>query len=93
MRHAASPIDPVELHNATMLAAVREPDRDADALVWNMTRDLIGGRSLYDLTDQSGLEARGYRAVLRLIRIGALISQPGQRLTPETLVYRKGTIQ
>ncbi|WP_231486780.1 hypothetical protein [Paracoccus pantotrophus] len=86
-------IDPVELHNARILAAFREPDPDADAAAWELTRYLLGGRSLRDLTRDLGLAERGYRALLRLVRMGALAGQPGHRLTPDILIFRKGIFQ
>ncbi|MTH36384.1 hypothetical protein GL279_17460 [Paracoccus limosus] len=88
-------IDPVELHNAHALAAFRDPhpDPDADAAAWELTRHLVGGRSLRDLTRDLGLAERGYRALLRLVRMRALVGQPGHRLTPDILIFRKGTIQ
>ena len=86
-------IDPAELHNARILASVREPDPEADAAAWELTRYLLGGRSLRDLTRDLGLAERGYRALLRLVRMRALVGQPGHRLTPDILIFRKGTIQ
>lgn len=88
-------IDPVELHNAHALAAFRDPDSDpdADAAAWELTRHLMGGRSLRDLTRDLGLAERGYRALLRLVRMGALAGQSGHCLTPDILIFRKGTFQ
>lgn len=86
-------IDPVELHNAHALAAFREPDPDADAAAWELTRRLVGGRSLRDLTRDLGLAERGYRALLRLVRMRALVGHPGHRITPDILIFRKGTFQ
>ena len=86
-------VDPVALHNAKVLAAVRQTDPEADALARRMTEDLIGGTTLRELTRATGMEARGYRALLRLIRTGALIPSANERINPQTLVLSKGAIR
>ena len=45
--------------------------------------------TLRDLTIATGLEARGYRALLRLVREGHLEPARRERLTPQTLVQRR----
>lgn len=86
-------IDPVEFHNARIFASVREADPEAEAAARNVVSDMVGGRSLHDLTRATGLGARGYRAFLRLIRTRALTVQPDQRITPAAIIYKEGTFQ
>jgi hypothetical protein len=86
-------LDPVELHNARIIAAVRESDPEAETIALFAVNEMLGGRTLHDLTLQVGLGAQGYRALLRQIRTGELIVQPGQRITPKATVFRKGTYQ
>jgi hypothetical protein len=81
-------LDPVELFNARVFSAVREPDPEADAAAEAVVAALEGGRSLLDLTREIGLQARGYRAAIRLLRDGVLRSFGHVRITPEVLVTR-----
>ena len=82
-------LDEVELHNAKIIAAVRDPDPEADAIARNGVAAITGAMTLRDLTIATGLEARGYRALLRLIREGHLEPARRERMTPETLVQRR----
>lgn len=86
-------LDPVELHNARIIAAVREADPEAEEVARSVVAGMLGGIILHDLTRRVGLEARGYRALLRLIRLGTLIPANGMKITPRTTVFRKGTYQ
>ncbi len=47
---------------------------------------LVSGASLLDLTAMTGLEARGYRAVLRLVRSGRLAPARRERISPATVL-------
>lgn len=85
--------DPVELHNAQIFATVRETDPEAETAARLVLQGMVGARSLRDLTLETGLEARGYRAFLRLIRLGELEIEPGCRIAPRTLVRNKETLQ
>jgi hypothetical protein len=86
-------LDPVELHNARIIAAVRESDPEAETVALFAVNEMLGGRTLRDLTLQVGLGAPGYRALLRHIRTGELIVRDGERITPKATVFRKGTYQ
>ncbi|RWR04141.1 PDDEXK family nuclease [Paenirhodobacter populi] len=86
-------LDPVLVHNAKIIAAVREPDPEADGAAWLQVRHVIGARTLRDLTQSISMDARGYRALLRLIRNGRLRVQAGQRISPSILVTRKEFLQ
>lgn len=82
-------LDEVELHNAKVIAAVRDPDPEADAVARNGVAAITGAMTLRDLTIATGLEARGYRALLRLVREGHIEPARRERLTPQTLVQRR----
>jgi hypothetical protein len=86
-------IDPIALHNAKMMAAVRGADPEADRAAREVASTLTGARCLKDLTAATGLSECGYRALLRLIRTGVLAPERHERITPSTLVYRKGKPQ
>jgi len=79
-------LDPVELYNAQIYAAVRNADPEADGAARAVAAGLIGGRKLRDLTDELGLGPRGYRALLRLLRDRVLRCLQHARITPETFV-------
>lgn len=86
-------LDPVAGHNANINAALRDVDAEAEDAARNMARTLRGVASIRELTGRLGLEARGYRALLRLIRHGELGPVSPQRITPCTLVEWKGRTQ
>ena len=86
-------VDPVALHNAKLIAAVREADPEAETAARKAAAGITGAVSLRDLTVATGLEARGYRALLRLIRTGVLETTRREAITPTTLVQRKGDIR
>lgn len=81
-------IDPIELHNAQVLNAVREYDAEADLVAKQVIGSLPkgGGVSLCELTKTTGMGARGYRALLRLLRTGDARLQSKVRITPATIV-------
>ena len=90
-------INPVDLRNAKILASVREADPDADAVVLEVVRGLPvgGGQSLRDLTLSTGMAARGYRSLIRLVRSGVLRLQQHEVIGPKTVVMNanaKGTV-
>lgn len=81
-------LDPVELFNAQVFLAVRDRDPEADAAALALAESLDGGRSLHDLSLKIGLQARGYRALLRLVRDKVLRPFEHARIKPETIVTR-----
>ena len=82
-------VDEIDLHNAKVIAAVREADPEAEAVARREVSAITGAVPLHDLTRATGMEARGYRALLRLIREGHLESARRERITPQTLVQQK----
>ncbi|RAZ81737.1 hypothetical protein [Cereibacter johrii] len=81
-------LDPVELYNARVTAAVAKPDAEADSRAVALAATLTGARSIRDLTQALGMGERSYRAVLRLLRNHRLCTARTDRITPETLVRR-----
>jgi hypothetical protein len=88
-------LDPVELHNARIVAAFRDQDADpgAEFIATSVIAAMQGGVTLRDLTIQIDLQERGYHALLRLVRLGELLPANGMKITPQTILYRKGTYQ
>tara|TARA_R110002020_G_scaffold423737_1_gene632821 strand:- start:1787 stop:2032 length:246 start_codon:yes stop_codon:yes gene_type:complete len=78
------------LHNANLNAAVRDSDPEAHAAVRMVARRLRGAITIKALTDEVGLKARGYRAILKLISDRELQPVNHERTTPQTLVAWKG---
>lgn len=90
-------INPVDLRNAKILASVREADPEADAVALEVVQSLPtgGGQSLRDLTLSTGMAARGYRSLIRLIRLGVLRLQQHEVIGPKAVVMNanaKGTV-
>lgn len=83
-------IDPVELHNARIFASLRESDPVADLAAQAAIAPMPDGacRALRDLVRETGLAARGYRALLRLLRDGHLVLSKRQAIGPAALVMR-----
>lgn len=81
-------LDPIELHNAKILAAVREADPEADVAALQVLSSLPpeGGQSLRALTFQTGMGARGYRALLRLLRVGRAVMVKRECISPKTVI-------
>lgn len=81
-------INQIDLRNAQVFAAVREPDDEADAIAFAVVKAIPaeGGRSLRDLTIETGLQARGYRALIRLMRSGMLRAIQHEIIRPTTVV-------
>lgn len=81
-------LDPVQLHNARVLAAVRDSDPEADFAARVALRNLPtgGGQSLRELTLATGIGARGHRALIRLVRMGEAHLQAYERIGPATVI-------
>ncbi|WP_157764516.1 hypothetical protein [Rhodobacter sp. CZR27] len=82
-------LDPVDLHNAKVLAALRDADPEADAAARACISGLIGALPLFELARLIGLEARGHRALLRLLRSGELRLARRERISPTSLVHKE----
>lgn len=86
-------LDPVELHNAKVLAAVRGIDPEADAVATVALQALPegGGLSLQELTLATGMGARGYRALIRLLRKSQARLQNRERICPQSVIVNVGS--
>ncbi|SHK47805.1 hypothetical protein SAMN05444000_1324 [Shimia gijangensis] len=82
-------IDPAQLRNAAMYRAVQEIDEEADSKALEVACGLKGAVKLRALTIQTGLAARGYRALIRLCRDGVLAPESSMAITPETKLIFK----
>lgn len=82
-------IDPVEYFNAEMMHEMRRPDPDADAGARRLLGEIVGAVRIQDLVDAIGLGARGFRAVVRLLRSHELELTLNVRITHEAYVRRR----
>ena len=82
-------IDPIELHNAELVQAVRLPDPEVDAAARRAVAGMLGAARIGDLVDRIGENGRGFRAVARLIRSHELELATHERITYEALVRRR----
>ncbi|SIT12782.1 hypothetical protein [Paracoccus saliphilus] len=81
-------LDPVELHNAWLLHAIRAGDPEADTMAAQVLSEMSGTPTLAELTDRTGFGAAGFRALLRLVRSGHLHLLRAERITRTTAVYK-----
>jgi hypothetical protein len=81
-------VDPIELHSAELFHAMRTRDPEADAAMRRLVAGVDGAVRIADLVSHSGLEGRGFRALVRLIAAGALETCAFERIGYETLVRR-----
>ncbi|MCE0505027.1 hypothetical protein LR948_06670 [Roseivivax sp. GX 12232] len=82
-------LDPVEYFNAEMMHEMRRPDLDADAAARRLLFEIVGAVRVQDLVDAIGLGARGFRAVVRLLRSHELELTLNVRITHEAYVRRR----
>lgn len=82
-------IDPVELFNAEMMHEMRRPDLEADAAARRAMGEIVASAKIQDLVDEIGLGARGFRAVVRLIRSHELELIKKVRIAHEAYVRRR----
>lgn len=86
-------LDPVDMHNAQLLAGLQDGDAEAMTVAREVGRRIQGAVPLNDLTVRTGLKERGYRALLSLLSTGDLQPVRRERIRPNTLVHWKGTRQ
>lgn len=79
-------INHIDQRNAMLFAAVRRPDPEADEVAQAVAAALRGAVSLRELTIRTGLAARGYRSLIRLLRTGELVPSAHEVITPKSLV-------
>jgi hypothetical protein len=81
-------IDKVELHNAQLLHGLRVRDPEADIAAEAVVRKMSGISTLASLSNCIGLEARGFRALIRLIRSHHLQLVQHEKIDPTTEVCK-----
>lgn len=82
-------IDPFELFNAEMMHEMRRPDPEADAAARRVAGEIVASVRIQHLVDEICLGARGFRAVVRLIRSHELELINKVRIDPEAFVRRR----
>jgi len=82
-------INPVELFNAQMMHEMRRPDLEADAAARRVMGEFAASVQIQDLVEVINLGARGFRAVVRLIRSHDLELTNKVRITHEAFVRRR----
>lgn len=82
-------IDPVELFNAEMMHEMRRPDPEADAAARRIMGEIVASAQIQDLVTAIGLGARGFRAVVRLLRSHELELINKVRIAHEAYVRRR----
>lgn len=82
-------IDPVEYFNAEMMHEMRRPDPEADAAARRVMGEIVASAQIQGLVEAIGLGARGFRAVVRLIRSHELELINKVRIAHEAYVRRR----
>ena len=83
-------VDPIELHNATLLASVRnDTDPPVDAAARRLVAPKRGAVPIGTLVETLGVGGRGFRAILRLLHRHELDLARPARISPDAFV--KGT--
>ncbi len=85
-------IDAIRLKNAKMIRSMQEVDWEADAKASLVALELKGASTIAELVDCIALNARGFRAVVRLISNGRLECLHHEVISPKSLV-KGGTCQ
>lgn len=83
-------INKIEYRNAAIYAAVRDPDPEAEAVAMATIAVLTGSATLRDLSIKTGMGARGYRALIRLIRTRHLEQVSHELISPNVHVRPSG---
>lgn len=82
-------IDPVELFNAEIMHEMRHSDLEADAAARRVMGEMVASAQIQDVVEAIGLGARGFRAVVRLIRSHELELIIKARIAHEAYVRRR----
>ena len=84
-------LDPVEIHNAQLIHAVRLPDPEPDAAVRQAVASITGAARISDIVAAACCKGSGFRSVVRMIRSHELQLVAHERISPETLVRRSAS--
>lgn len=79
-------LDPVVVRNAILLNRIGPVCPDALSAVFRVAQGMGGASSIGAIAKVSGAGGAGARAVLRLVRDGALVQRERSLITPETMV-------
>ncbi|QFT79944.1 hypothetical protein FIU89_04910 [Roseovarius sp. THAF27] len=82
-------LDPIELFNAEIMHEMRRPDPEADASARSVVGEIVASVQIMDLVEAVGLGARGFRALVRLIRSHELQLIDKVRIAHEAYVRRR----
>lgn len=82
-------LDPIELFNAEIMHEMRRPDPEADASARRVVGEIVASVRIMDLVEAVGLGARGFRALVRLIRSHELELIDKVRIAHEAYVRRR----
>lgn len=82
-------LDPIELFNAEIMHEMRRPDPEADASARRVVGEIVASVQIMDLVEAVGLGARGFRALVRLIRSHELELIDKVRIAHEAYVRRR----
>lgn len=82
-------IDPIEYFNAEIMHEMRRADFEADAAARLAMSEIVATAQIQNLVDRIGLGARGFRAVVRLIRSHELTLINKVRIAHEAYVCRR----
>lgn len=81
-------LDPIELFNAELMHEMRRPDFEADAGARRVINSLVATAQIEALVSAIGLGARGFRAIVRLIRSHDLELVGNSRISHDAYIRR-----
>jgi hypothetical protein len=79
-------VDPVDLYNATLVNSIRGDDPEADAVMREVVASMAGYGKIGDLIENTGLGARGFRSIVRLIGSHEIELQQPTRISYDSQV-------
>lgn len=82
-------LDPIEVHNAELIHSVRQQDPEPEVAIRKVVAKLTGAARIGDLVDAAGYGGRGFRSIVRLIRMGELELISHERIAPNATVRRR----
>ncbi|MDT0683104.1 hypothetical protein RM543_10435 [Roseicyclus sp. F158] len=84
-------LDPIEVHNAELIHAVRQPDPEPDGAVREVVASIVGAARISDIATAAECRGSGFRSVVRMIRSHELELVAHERISPDTLVRRRAS--
>lgn len=83
-------LDPVELHNAQLTHAHRQPQSGVDRAARAVVGKMSGLIAVSDLVARMNVGSAGFGALCRLVRAGILTSVNHEKLTLQTQLFKSG---